>query len=43
MKSSLLAGTAILALGLLAAPVLAQGTPQTVALIKVDVTKLATG
>ncbi len=43
MKKSLLAGAAILALGLLANPVLAQGTPQTVALIKVDVTKLASG
>lgn len=43
MKKSAIAAAAILSLGLLAEPALAQGTPQPVALVKVDVTKLASG
>lgn len=43
MKKSLVVASALLAAGLLAGPGLAQGFPQSVALIKVDVTKLGTG
>lgn len=43
MRKSLIVASALVAGSLLSGPVLAQGVPQTVALIKVDVTKLASG
>ncbi|MBL8689653.1 MAG: PRC-barrel domain-containing protein [Rhodospirillaceae bacterium] len=43
MRKPLAAAAAILALGLLADPLMAQSPPQTAALIKLDTTKLASG
>lgn len=43
MRMPLAAVSAILALGLLADPLMAQSPPQTAALIKLDTTKLASG
>lgn len=43
MRKPLAAALAILALGLLADPLMAQSPPQTAALIKLDTTKLASG
>lgn len=43
MKNSLVVASALLAAGLLAGPGLAQVVPQSVALIKVDATKLGSG
>ncbi len=43
MRKSLIVASALVAGSLLSGPVMAQGAPQTVALIKVDVTKLASG
>lgn len=43
MRKSLVIASALVAGSLLSGPAMAQGVPQTVALIKVDVTKLASG
>lgn len=43
MKTSLILASALIAGGLLSGPVMAQGVPQTAALIKVDVTKPVSG
>ncbi len=43
MRKSLVVASALVAGSLLSGPAMAQGVPQTVALIKVDVTKLASG
>lgn len=43
MKTSLIVASALVAGSLLSGPVMAQGVPQTAALIKVDATKLVSG